>query len=125
MIHPTCFEEMNNNQFAASINGLTPLESKVFKALNDSVFATGLSFDSLSMQTDLRDAYQKVKDSVSPQQFAGVCSQLAQKNLYRNIICDGYEFPKKVVQYEGRRIQIRTDIAEIILADEVLNETSK
>lgn len=121
MIHPTCFETMTHKEFNDQVLSLTEKEALVYNALQKTVFATGLNFHDISMQTDIREAYDLIKDQITPKQFSGLCGQLAQKNLYRNIIHDNYEYPKKVVSYEGRRIEIRTDIAEIILADEVKN----
>ena len=119
-MHPTCFDDMEKKEFAKQVEALTPLEAKVFNALNKAAFATGLNFETLSMQTDLREAYDAIKAEVTPQQFAGVCGQLAQKNLYRSVIHDSYEHPKKRVLHEGMTYEVRADIAEVILAEEVL-----
>ncbi|MFZ9188086.1 MAG: hypothetical protein ACO21G_05755, partial [Algoriphagus sp.] len=109
MKNPFCFEPMTLEQFIDVHKGLTRGECLVLKALNESI----ICWD--TWQTDLVEAFDKVKGHISPDQFGDICESLANKNLYRYIICESHNHPKKVIFFEGKRREIRQDVAKVFV----------
>lgn len=99
---------------------LTAREAIVYKALVDSIFATGILPDGSDCQTDLRSAAKLCQPhGICSQSFSALCGSLQRKGLYRHVSWDGDQsHPRRItIMIEGESNQrvstIRTDIASI------------
>lgn len=106
------FNKLNN-----SILNLTDMEKKVYDALVESQFATGIFNDQRDVQTDLKNSLKA--SGVTPQQFAGIIGSLTKKELYHNVLFDGgFGLPFKTIEIDGKKEKVRTDIGSVVVLDE-------